>query len=187
MSKEKLPTMYTCIPVTCTVFVFFLLQLKLFKVGRVCSVCGTASGRLRDICHHGSILYVHQPCRDWSSVDKDDKKDYLEKSNPYRKLDSISQTQMWMSGSKRSRTGPGVCPGVCTLGAGHSAGRPLMGKTSDCGPNQDSCFLSSWQWTWNSKRSPFVYLFLEKSYLKRAHTPTHTFITESILCLNSFS
>ena len=63
MSKEKLPAVYTCIPVTSTVFVFFLLQLKLFEVGRVRSVCGVASGRLRNICHHGSILYVHQPSR----------------------------------------------------------------------------------------------------------------------------
>ena len=64
MSKEKLPAVYTCIPVTGTVFVFFLLQLKRFAVGRVRSVCGIASGRLHNICHHGSILYVCQPRRD---------------------------------------------------------------------------------------------------------------------------
>lgn len=55
-----------------------------------------------------------------AQFDKDDKEDYLEKSNPYAKLDSVSQTQMWMSGSPRSRGWPqdvprGLSPGGRTL------------------------------------------------------------------------
>lgn len=55
-----------------------------------------------------------------AQFDKDDKKGYLEKSNPYTKLDSVSQTQMWMSGGKRSwgwarGVSRGLSPGGQTL------------------------------------------------------------------------
>lgn len=39
-----------------------------FKVGRVHSVCFIASACLHNFCHHGSILYLHQSSRNWSSV-----------------------------------------------------------------------------------------------------------------------
>ena len=69
--------------------------------------------------------YVN-PAEIEAQFDEDDKEDDLEKSNPYAKLDFVSQTQMWMSGSKQSR---GWAQGV-PRGLSHG-GRTLCWVASD--------------------------------------------------------
>lgn len=49
-------------------FFFSCSNSNSFKVGRVRSVCFVASGCLHHLCHHGSVVYLHQSSGNWSSV-----------------------------------------------------------------------------------------------------------------------
>lgn len=105
-----------------------------------------------------------------AQFDEEDKKKKPE--NLYPEIDPASptaQTKMWMSGSQwRVNWAPS------TLWLVSPGGKTLRGRYQHHEPSQESDFLSSPSWTWNSERSLFFF-FKEKYYLKYACMHIHIF------------